>query len=272
MRRVTILDWIFISFSIVLLLTFYLFFKREVVYITARFKVTDENILYAKTSPNNEFTTSFQVGDTERDELGRVASEIVSVESYKTNPEEHIVYLDIKLKAVYNPRTRQYSVRGKNILFGESLTFSLTKVHFKAVVVDFPGFRNAQAITLKKTIVKAQLRWDNRYYSDVYGVPDFVASAVKKGDTVKNSKGEVLVRILDVDIQPAKRLVVNNAGQSFLVEDPYLKDVYYTIELATKEIDGKTYMFDYRPVLINNVIPINMNTVSVWPNIIEIVQ
>jgi len=265
-------DWIFVCFGAVLLLSFYLFFRREVIFITARFKVTDENILYAKTTPNNEFTTSFMVGDTERDELGRVVSEIIGVESYKTVPEQHVVYLDIKLKSVYNPRKKQYSVRGKNIIFGESFTFSFTKVRFKALVVDFPGFRDPQGIKFKKTIVKTQLRYDSRGFSDVYGVPNFVAAAVKKGDIVTDSKDNVLIKILDVSIQSAKRLVVSSSGQPFLVDDPYLKDVYYTIELATKEVDGKTYMFDYIPVLINTAVPINMNTVSIWPTITEIIQ
>ena len=95
---------------------------------------------------------------------------------------------------------------------------------------------------------------------------------VKKGDIVTDSKDNVLIKILDVSIQSAKRLVVSSSGQPFLVDDPYLKDVYYTIELATKEVDGKTYMFDYIPVLINTAVPINMNTVSIWPTITEIIQ
>lgn len=272
LRKITLFDWIFIVLSAIALVFFYLFFKRDVTYITARFKVTDENILYATSSPGNEFASSFRVGDTEKDELGRTISEIVGVEAYKTIPEQQKIYLDIKLKAIYNPRTNQYTVRGKNILFGESLTFSFTKVRFKALVVDFPGFRDQADEETKKTIVKTQVRHESRGFSDVYGVPSFLADAVNKDDEVIDSKGNVLIKVIDKTVKPARRLVVNNSGQPFIVDDPYLKDVYYTLEISTREINGATYMFDYIPVLINSVVPMNFKSVSVWPTITEIVK
>jgi hypothetical protein len=180
--------------------------------------------------------------------------------------------LDMKLKVVYDPRKHTYSAQGKNIVFGEVFTFSLERIKFKALVVDFPGFNDSHVIKTSKTIVRAQVRVDSRYYSDTYGVPSFVAQAIKADDTVTDSKGNVLVRILDVSVESAKRVVVNQNGQPFIVNDPDLKDVYCTLELATKKINGELYMFNYIPVLINATIPLNLKTVAVWPTITEIIQ
>jgi hypothetical protein len=271
-QRITFFDLVFIILAMSLLFGFYFFFRREVVTITARFKVTDENVLYAETAPKDEFANSFKVGDTEYDGLGRVVSKIVNVESYKIVPDRTITYIDIRLQAVYNPRTRLYAVRGKNIIFGETFDFSFTKVKFKGLVVDFPHYKDPNTIIHKKIIVKAQLRNDSRFFSEVYGVPDFLAVAVKQGDEVKNSKGNVLARIVDVNSMPAKRLVTNNTGQPYFVDDPYLKDVYYTIELATTEENGTMYMFGYVPVVIGAQMPINTAKTSIFPIITEIIE
>lgn len=281
-KRISISDWIVLGVGVVFLLGFYLFFKRDTVYITATFKVTDENPLYANTLPNTEYASAFVPGDGQRDLFGHVIAEIKRVERYSetpqridlydVTPERNVVYLDIKIKTVYNPRDHTYSAQGKNIVFGESFTFSFARVKFKALVVDFPGFRGAQSTQTMTTVVRAQLRNDSRGYSDVYGVPDFVARAVKKGDITSDDKGNPLVRVLDVSVAPAKRMVVNTIGQPFMVDDPYLKDVYVTLEIATKEINGKLYMFDYKPILINTVVPLNLKTINLSPVITEIIK
>lgn len=271
-NNMTMFDWMLIILALITVIGLYTFFRRETKFISARFKVTDENVLYAKSSPRNEYATKFVIGDAERDELGRITSEITGVETYKTSPDTQVVYLDIKVKTIYNPRTKKYSFKGKNIIFGESFDFSFSSLYVRALVVDFPSLSEQAEVVKKKVAVMAQLRYGDRSYTDVYGVPEYLATSVKSGAEVKNSKGETMVKVIDVAAVPAKRLVINAAGRPLLVDDPYLKDVFYTIELNVKEIDGKTYMFDYIPVLIDSIIPINLDNVSVWPTIIEIVQ
>lgn len=273
LRKLSLVDIVFVSVIFLLIMAFYLFFKRDVVFITVRLKVTDENPLYAISSPPNEYAESFIKGDREFDELGRPVAEIVNVDTYKTRPDQQVTYVTIKLKAVYNPRKQQYSVRGKNIAFGESFIFSFTKIRFRALVVDFPGFSDTTRIRPKIILVRAQLRDDKgRSYSDVYGVPDYIANAVKINDEVTSLSNHKLVRIIDITKEPAKRLTVGTNGQATIIEDPYLVDVFYTIEIYGTEVNGKDYMFDYNPILIGFPIPINLKTVSIWPTITEIVK
>jgi hypothetical protein len=212
------------------------------------------------------------VGDSEKDELGRTEAEITSVDSYKTNQAGQVVYLDIRLKAIYNPRTQQYSLKGKNLIFGEFFDFSFRKAHVRALVVDFPGLRDSHNVTETKTIVKTQVRDASRSFSDTYGIPDYLAQGIKTGDAVRNSKGNLMAKVLDVQVLPAKRMVVSTSGQPFMIDDPYLKDVYCTIELSTIKVGGKAYMFDYLPVVVGAIVPFNTDTISVWPTIIQIVE
>jgi len=256
--------------ALLILLSIYLFFRRETRSITVRLKITDENVLYAQNYPRNEYAHSFLVGDTEKDELGRVTAQIVSIESYKLSQNIQVVYLDIQLKATYNPRKNIYTIRGKNIVFGESILFNFSKVRFRGLVTDSPVIQNDSRIKRKKVIVNTQLRYDNREFSDTYGVPEYLAYAVKKGDSIVNTKNDTLARVLEVNIVPAKRTTIDNFGAARIIEDPFLKDVYYTIELSSREINNTIYMFDFIPITIGQVMPLNFKNVDVWPTIIDI--
>lgn len=267
-RSISFLDVLLVIGVTLVVLVFYLVFKRDVAFVTARFKVTDDNALYANNLPGNEYASSFMAGDTEKDELGKTVSEIVGVESYKITPDRTVVYLDIKMKAVYNPRKKQYTLRGKTLSFGESFTFSFSKVKFKALVIDFPGFRDSKTVTIKKIVVRAQLRDPSRYFADTYGVPWYLAQSIKKGDVMKDSKENILLKIVEVFTAPAKRTIINN--QAYQTSDPELQDVFYTIELSARSINGQNYMLDYLPILVGAIIPINLPTVSVFPTITEI--
>ena len=271
-KNITVFDRVFIGLALVAVLGFYLFFKRDVVDITVKFKIASENIFFPADPLRNEFAVGYMVGDAENDELGRKTAEIVSVESYKTSLPNQIVYLNIRLKAVYNPRTQQYSLKGKNIIFGEFFDFSFQKAHIRGLVVDFPGFQDSDVIDEGTTIVKTQIRDTSRSFSETYGIPDYLASAISVGDSVRDSNGKDLAKILDIQVRPAKRLVVSASGQPFIVDDPYLKDVFATMELATKKIQGKIYMYDYKQVVIGAIIPFNTDTISVAPTIIDIIR
>lgn len=255
-------DIAFVALAIGILAIFYFAFRRQTVFITIR----------AKMEIKNELAIGYVVGDKEVDELGRTVAQIESVESYIISPNLVGVYLDIRLKTVFNPRTGVYSSKGKDILFGETITVAFTKSRFKGVIVDLPGLSETLHITNKKTTVKARTNYDSRQFSDIYGIPDYLADSLKAGDTVTDTRGNVLAKILDVTITPAKRTVVTSNGQPFVVDDPELKDVSYTIELESKEVYGNLYMFDFKPLLIGESIPFYARHTSLWPTITEIIK
>lgn len=269
------LSWLDISLgfaALAIVVVFYIFFKRDVIYIDARFKVTDESPLYMANNPNLEYALSFQEGDSEQTVLGSSDAQITSVQSFRKTPETEVIYLDVKLKTTYDSRKNIYYFRGRPVVFGETHTFNFSKVRFKGLVVDFPGFEESLNSKVSTTKVRAQLRHENREFSDVYGVPDYLASSVKAGDEMKDKKGAVLARVVDVKVEPAKRSVFSDSGQVTVIPDPLLKDVYYTLELKTMEIHGKKYINDYQSLFIGNVLFLNFEDVSVWPTITEIIK
>ena len=138
------------------------------------------------------------------------------------------------------------------------------------MVVDFPSFQNTATPTA--TLVQAQIRTESREFSDTWGVPDFIANAVHEGDEVKDSKGNVLAKITSVTVVPARRTIITAAGSPIIIFDPQLKDVFLSLNLTTKIINDKIYMFDYMPVSVGSQIPLNLPTIAISPVITHIVQ
>ncbi|OGG11763.1 hypothetical protein A2Z00_05350 [Candidatus Gottesmanbacteria bacterium RBG_13_45_10] len=266
-KRITNFDIFFISVLGILFLGFIFFFRRETTYVSLRLKVTDPNVQFINTQPFDEYSSSFVAGDKEVNELGQTVSEIVSVDTYKTDPIKQVTYVNMRTKAVYNPRKQQYTVKGKPVAFGQSINFTLSKIKFEGTIVDFPGFMKNR--TIQKKILRAQFRDPKREYSDTYGVAPYIADAVKVGDEVKDSQGNVIIEVLEVESVPAKRTIVSN-NASITIVDQELRDVYYTLEVSVFSVGGRLYMFDFIPVYISQIIPLNFPHISVWPTIISI--
>lgn len=271
-KKLALLDYVFIGIFLSVVLAFFVFFKRSTVYIPITLKITDDNVLLADSSPKIDYAQSFIIGDTERNELGQPTATITNIDSYYISPNKQIVFVTIKAKAVYNARKKQYVVKSRPVVYGASIPFIFKNVIFTGLVVNFPNFETAQQVKRGATKVKAQLRYDSRDFSDISGVPNFIATSVKEGDLITNTNNEVMAKILSVEIYPAKRTVITSAGVAMNIQDPNLYDVFYTIDLTTKQINNKTYMFDYFPVLVGESIPLNFPTVSVYPTIIEILK
>jgi hypothetical protein len=112
----------------------------------------------------------------------------------------------------------------------------------------------------------------DRDFSDIYGIQDHLANKIKAGETITNSNGEEMVKILKVDIKPAKRTVISSSGTPYVVSDPLLKDVFLELEVNTKEVNNKEFMFFDLPFLVGSTVPINLKHISFWPTITEIIR
>jgi hypothetical protein len=276
-KKLTILDYIFAAFFVFLVLFILSFFRRSDKDITIRFRVTSpeslyETDIYGPKSPTNDYAYAFQVGDAETNELGQIINQITAVDRYPISPTRQIIYLDMKVKTSYNAHNQQYTFKGKPVVFGQSYSFVLKNVKFDAIVVDFPGFEENLHVENKKVTVKAQLLYASRQFSEVYGVLPYLAEAVKKGDQMKTSQGNILVEVKDVSITPAKRTTISNTGQPIVISDPLLKDVTYTLEINAKKIGDKLYLFEDLPIELDQGVPLHLEKVSVYPTIIEVDQ
>lgn len=266
--RLKPLDIFLLTLFGVFVLFFILVFSRSNEQIEIRVKVTDPNVLYMGLDPSNEFAYSFQKGDIERNEIGQQVAEIVDVERYKTTSISQSTYLTIKLKANYNPLQKRYSVKGRPIVFGQPIIFTFSNVKVEALIVEFPGY--IQRKNKRTVFIRAQLRNDNRSFSDVYGVPEFLQNAVKKGDLIKDKDGQPIVEVISVRSEPAKRTVVSQDNRSITITDRELFDVFYELKVEAYEVDGKLFVYDYHPLELGGSLPMILDTFSLWPTVLDI--
>lgn len=267
LKKLTYFDIALIVLLTILFLGFFFFFYRKAEYANIRVKVTDQEVLYARTLPTTWYANQFVVGDVERDALGRVISEIVGIERFNVKSDKKVVYLDLRVRATYDTRTKLYSARGRPLIFGTPVRFNFSKVTFDGIVTEFPNSSAQKNLKTTNTKVTALLRG-----IEPEKVPDEpeILKAVKVGDKIYDSNGKVLAEVLDLKIRPAERVTQTTQGELLLRHDPLYKDALFTLNIRSKILDNEPFMFDNIPFKIGERLPLNFEDVSLFPVIIKI--
>lgn len=267
LKKLTYFDIALIVLLTILFLGFFFFFYRKAEYANIRVKVTDQEVLYARTLPTTWYANQFVVGDVERDALGRVISEIVGIERFNVKSDKKVVYLDLRVRATYDTRTKLYSARGRPLIFGTPVRFNFSKVTFDGIVTEFPNSSAQKNLKITNTKVTALLRG-----IEPEKVPDEpeILKAVKVGDKIYDSNGKVLAEVLDLKIRPAERVTQTTQGELLLRHDPLYKDALFTLNIRSKILDNEPFMFDNIPFKIGERLPLNFEDVSLFPVIIKI--
>lgn len=260
--KLTKSDFIFLLIPVIVLCSFYFFFYRKSEYINIKIKVTDQDVLYQSTEPKSWYANQFEVGDKEYDALGRVVTEIVSVDSFNIDSIHKAVYLNLKVKAVFDTRSKLYSARGKTLIFGAPMRFNLSKITFDGFVTQFPGSDLVNSTSTEYMTVHAIGR----------NVEPLIASVVQKGDKIFDSNNNLLAEVNNVEVKPAEQVTQTDSGDLYLRYNPLYKDIILTINVRTKKLHNEIFMFDNLPFKIGETIPLNFNKISIFPMITNIIE
>lgn len=259
LKKVKTIDIILGFIFVFSLLFLYFFFRREEVDVIVKVRVTDQEVLYAKSNPDLWYANQFRVGETERDSMGKVIAEIIDVESIKINPKESIVYLDLKLKATYNKRTETYIARGKKMAYGAPMRFNFDNITFDGHIVQYPNYEGNNQVNVKKVRVIALERY----------IEPSLADAINIDDAMLDSRGKELVRIIDKKVLPAEIVTTNSQGDPLLRYSPIYKDLFLTLVISVKEVNKTFFLFDKEPLTIGTSIPLNFEKVSIFPMVTD---
>lgn len=267
-KKLQFFDYLVAGFFLLLAGAFFIFFFRKGRYLTVRVKVTERNVLYASSTPPSWFVYLFKKGMKEKDGLGRLSAEITDVYFYDSKINKKAVYLTLKLRTTYNRRTGEYKYKGIPVVVGEGLRINFEKILVEGLIVEVEGLKNPYEEVYFK--VKVQLQEKNQVFSETTGVDPFVAEAIKVGDKVFDSKGEVVAEVLTKEIYPAKKNTFDARGNVYQKTDPRLKDVFLTLRIKAKKIHNEFYFLDDIRLKVNSVIPLHFRNLSIWPIITEI--
>jgi hypothetical protein len=240
------------SIIVIVGIVFFLFFYRKATFITIQVKVTDQDVLYQQTDPTTWYADRFTVGDQELDTLGRPITEITGVNTIPLDSKHHAVYLTLKVRALYDTRTKLYSTHGQNLMYGTPIQFDLSHITFEGFVTEFPGSGNTPAVHVGKATVVALVR----------NIEPAVASAIVPGNTIMDSDHTPLVSITSVAIEPAEKVTTTYTGNLLLQSDPLYKDVTITAEVRTETIGNDLYFLDTMPLKIGQPFPLLLQKVA----------
>lgn len=271
------IDYIGIGLIFILGLASFFFFMRKQTSVNIRVKVTDQDVLYAWSYPRSSYADRFIKGDVENDGLGRVLSEIIDVETFNIDSQRKAVYLDVLTKTTYDKRSGLYYAKGKPLIYGASLRFNFKSVIFDGIVTELPEPYRQKFYDFNIYEVRVLLKGIN-YYNNrdttqgilglSYVEPEIVKS-IKKGDKILDSKDETLFEVVDLVVKPSIRIVTNDRGDVFKVNDPVYVDGLITLKARVKVIRNQVYVLDDTPLKINENLPLIFDNLSVYPLIIS---
>lgn len=265
-KNLKVFDWILVAFGLTAIIVFAILFFRKSSYITVTVSVSDDSIYYGPTWVNTGakywLANSFHKGQTEKNGLGKVQAEVLNVYAYDRTVLNKTVYLDIKLSTVYVRSTNTYTYKGTPVLVGSLIKLNLDNVYANCVVTNVQGYPEAPKQTIT---VEAQLREENATFLESAGTKGYVADAINTGDVVSDNNGNEMIRVLDKRVSPAEITVSTSDGRVVKGYDPTRKDVFLTLQISADVINGKYFFLHDIPILVDQQIPINTSTVSVFP-------
>lgn len=267
-RKLTILELVIILFFIIGVSLFAFLFFRRSEYKIVIVKVGSNSIYWDGGATKSWFSQFFYPGMKESDGFGRHIAEVLDIRLYNTSKRMQSVYLTVKLKVVYNRSSNQYSFKGKPILIGSTIKMNLDRSLVEGLVVSFEGIDDVRK--KKKFILTAELIEENPVFLETSGARTYYADLIKKGDEITDSKGNVLVRVLDINVSPAKKYVTTADGRIITQIQPDRISLRYTLEVDAVQIYDRYYIFDDVPLLVGENIPLNTSFVSLFPEIISI--
>lgn len=277
-RNLKFFDWILIGLSLLAILVFAVIFFRRSSYIIAVVKVGEGSVFYPSwltawddfSGTQKWFAESFYEGQTEKDGLGKIRAEVLSVYSYDKTPTRKTVYLTVKLKVVYNRASNTHTYKGVPVLVGSKIKLNLDSLYVEGLTISVEGF--PENTVREKIVVEAQIREENSTFLETAGTKSYVADAIKVGDEIKDNNGKTVIKIIEKRVFPAQKVATTSDGRIILRSDPVKKDVYLKLEIQALKTGDRYFFLDDIPILVDQIIPINTSTISIFPVVTKFIS
>lgn len=242
---------------------------RKTVFTTVTVKVTNPNPLYSETNPPPWYAFAFHPGDKELDAAGRVQAEILDTFAYPSYDNKKIVFLKLRVRAVYSRSKKQLTYKGKPLIVGSEMRVELTNQLVDGVVTEMESAPSPYQD--KYLTVKTELLEYNPVFLETDGVDEFKANAIRVGDTMKDNNGTTLVTVLDKSVVPADRYITNERFVT-VVQDPKKKHVTLTVKIKAQELRGEQFFLYTFPVKVGDALPISLPNITIAPIITELLS
>lgn len=184
---------------------------------------------------------AIEKNDREVSPLGGVNTIVINKESADSYFYGKFIYLLLQIRAVKD-RTGVYLFKNKPLLVGSYLDLKLTKTQVQGLV-SYVGLKPPESIYKKLILaVKARLQ------------EPWVAEAVEKGETISDSTGKTLVKVLGKKVNFSEVRVDSALGQAVLSFDPTKKDMELILEMLVKKVEDAYYFAETQKIKANEIL------------------
>lgn len=261
---------IFLLGLFVLVLVFigiYLF--RDKRWIVIDMKVTSDNVTKSYFNVPFWLVSSVREGDKELDGIGQPTAEVISAKTYETDSEFEEAYIKVKINAVYNRIQNKYTFSAKDVVVGGPISIKPRGTLIEGIITSIEGISDNKTFVKKKVVVQIEGTVSREI---TVGVKPWIADAIQEGEEIKDFNGKTIAKVISKKTEPALRLTVDDNGNAHLVRDPYLQDLYLTLELSTIKDRGVYYFRDTEKIKINQRIPLYTPKFDTRATIINVLE
>lgn len=223
------------------------------------------------------YANSLRVGAAQYDSLGKKTIEVIDKKIYPTGQDYRVVDITLRLRAVFNKRTKQYLYGGDRILIGATQKFQLGPYVIRGLVRDI---NNTAQYETKTYIVRGYLSplqnnisvygWGGSFSGtpNTTGVPTYLAGSIAVGEKVHDSKGRAVATVISAETKPAVFVLANTLP--YRVIDERNSEVYLVLQLEGEIIGDKPLYLGIHPIVVNSNIVLHLDNKSLVVTLTDI--
>lgn len=184
------------------------------------------------------------VGQKMIDVQGDTIAEIINVERYEQGIDKSDVYLDIKLKTIFEEKSQQYLYDSKTVNLSNFLYLQFNNIAVNAQIID----DTLPDSGYKKKEIIATAKW--------YAVEPWQVNQMKIGEKVINEyTNETVAEILTLRTQVFPNNVFTyQDGEVNVVPHQLKKDVLFTVKFNGFEYDNKLFFAGHQRIKVGDSI------------------
>src|SRR3989344_7862126 len=268
-------DVVAISLFFLILTIAFFFFLRRAQYIDVRIRITQNDVLKNYRIWDMAplwYANVLKPGMSESDILGRKLITILAINSGVAEDNDQLVYVDLRIKALYNSRTKEYSYNGLPLLVGSHQRFKVNGIQLPGII-HAVGDLGRDPFPQKSYLIRGFLDPRNNEVSvfnqtnqlssliSYTGVYKFISNKLQIGSQVKNDQ-KVLAQITEIKKTPALKRVIDN-GREWEIPDPQRESIEMALTATVNIIDGKPYFKeDQNRLILGGAIPLDFSNVK----------
>lgn len=267
-----------ISIIVIIFVISAIFLLRESKYVDVLMRVSQSDGLDIWGRAPAWYVSNLKEGLTEKDFFGKDILTIRKIYEYPTNDNNKLVYINIRMLSTYNKRTGQYTYAGIPLLVGSYQKINLQGIYIPGVIyaVDednlfktqnkmiIQGFldpRNHDSYLVNKNYIQN----NDMQFS---GVPSYVSKVLKPGLQM-SIDGHIIAEIQNINRTPVNsssfpnNIYPNN-------DDIQRENIQLIVQINTETIDNKEYFNGQIPVIINALVPLEFENITVFMTVTDI--